>query len=47
MPGWKLSIFVSAVRAQLARYGGTPAEIVDGYTKLTEQEKAEIIAALG
>lgn len=47
MPGWKLSIFVNAVRAQLARYGGTPEEIVDGYTKLTVAEKAEIIAALG
>lgn len=47
MPGWKLSIFVSAVRAQMERYGGTADEIVAGYTKLTEEEKAEIIAALG
>ena len=47
MPGWKLSIYVGAVRAQMDRYGDKAEDIVASYTKLTEEEKAEIIAALG
>lgn len=44
MQSWKLSIFVNAVKIRVANGEGTAEEIVDSYTKLTSEEKAEILA---
>jgi hypothetical protein len=46
MPSWKLSIFVSAVKIRYAAGEGTFEELLATYPKLSEQEKAEIMAVL-
>jgi uncharacterized protein (DUF433 family) len=46
MPSWKLSIFVSAVKIRYAAGEGSYEEILATYPKLTEEEKAEIMAVL-
>jgi hypothetical protein len=43
---WKLNIFVSAARIRFAAGEGTYEEILATYPKLSEQEKAEILAVL-
>jgi uncharacterized protein (DUF433 family) len=43
MPGWKLNIFVSAVKIRYAAGEGTYEEILATYPKLTEAEKTEIL----
>jgi hypothetical protein len=46
MPIWKLNIFVSAVKIRYAAGECTYEEILATYPKLSEQEKAEIMAVL-
>lgn len=46
MPSWKLSIFVNAIRLRMAQEGRTADDIIQEYTKLTEEEKTEILAAI-
>ena len=46
MPSWKLNIFVNAVKIRYAAGEGTYEEILATYPKLTEAEKAEILATL-
>lgn len=44
MAEWKKSIFVKAIRARVAKMEGTAEEIVDTYSKLSVEEKQEILA---
>lgn len=46
MPEWKKNIFVRVVRARMQQEGRTAEEILAEYPALTEEEKAEILAAL-
>lgn len=44
MPSWKKSIFVNAIKARMELENRTSEDIISEYTKLTESEKAEILA---
>ena len=46
MPTWKLNIFVNAIKARMEQEGRTAEDIIQEYTKLTEQEKVEILQAI-
>lgn len=46
MPEWKKNIFIRAVRTRMHQEGRTAEEILAEYPALTEEEKAEILAAL-
>lgn len=46
MPTWKCDIFVNAIRTRIVSEGRTAEEIIVEYTKLTEAEKQEILAAI-
>lgn len=46
MPAWKLNIFVNAVKIRHEAGEGTYEGILATYTKMTETEKTEILAAL-
>ena len=46
MPTWKLNIFVRAIEIRMEQEGRTAEDIIAEYTKLTEAEKAEILAAI-
>lgn len=46
MPEWKKNIFVRVVRARMKQEGRAAEEILSEYPALTEEEKAEILAAL-
>ena len=46
MPTWKRNIFVRVVTRRMQEEGRTAEEILLEYSALTEDEKAEIIAAL-
>ena len=46
MPTWKRNIFVRVVTRRMLEEGRTAEEILLEYPALTEEEKAEIIAAL-
>ncbi len=43
MPSWKKSIFVNAIKARMELESRTPEDIIQEYTKLTEEEKTEIL----
>lgn len=42
---WK-NIFVAAIKARIDREQQTAEDIIQEYTKLTEAEKADILAAI-
>lgn len=42
MQGWKLRIFVIAIKVRMADEGITLDEALNSYPKLTDEEKAEI-----
>lgn len=44
MPIWKLTIFVSAVKARIKLENRTADDIIEEYTKLTNDEKEEILS---
>lgn len=46
MPSWKKNIFVNAIKARMELENRTAEDIIQEYTKLTEDEKAEILNAL-
>ena len=46
MPEWKKNIFVSAIKVRMEREERCAADIIGDYTRLTEDEKQEIIEAL-
>ena len=46
MPTWKKNIFVRVVTRRMQNEGKTAEEILSEYPALTDEEKAEIIAAL-
>ena len=46
MPTWKKNIFVNAIKARMEREQRTADDIITEYTKLTETEKTEILAAI-
>lgn len=46
MPEWKKNIFVRVVNRRMQDEGKTAEEILLEYPALTEEEKAEILAAL-
>ena len=46
MPIWKKNIFVNAIKARMKMEDRTAEDIIQEYTKLTEEEKAEILEGL-
>ena len=46
MPTWKKNIFVRAIKARVEQENRTADDIITEYTKLTETEKTEILAAI-
>lgn len=46
MPEWKKIIFVNAIKARMVMENRTAEDIIQEYTKLTDEEKAEILAEL-
>ena len=46
MPEWKKNIFTRVVRRRMQQEGRAAEEILAEYPALTEEEKAEILAAL-
>ncbi len=44
MPSWKKNIFVNAIKARMELENRTAEDIIQDYTKLTEDEKTEILA---
>ena len=46
MPKWKLDIFVNAIKTRMATEGRTAEDIIQEYTKLTDAERQEILAAI-
>lgn len=46
LPEWKLNIFINAVKVRTQEESKTAQEIVDGYTKLTIDEKQQILDAI-
>ena len=46
MPAWKKNIFVRVVNRRMQDEGRTAEDIIQEYTKLTADEKAEILAAI-
>lgn len=46
MPLWKKTIFVNAIKARMEMEDRTAEDIIQDYPKLTEEEKAEILAEI-
>lgn len=46
MPTWKKNIFVVAIKARMEQEQRTAEDIIQEYTKLTDAEKQEILAAI-
>lgn len=46
MPAWKKSIFVNAIKARVSMENRTTEDIIEEYTKLTQDEKEEILESL-
>lgn len=46
MEGYKLRIFVRVIKARIEIENKTAEEIIVDYVKLTEEEKAEILASV-
>lgn len=46
MPTWKKNIFVTAIKARMEQESRTTEDIIKEYTKLTDAEKTEILAAI-
>lgn len=46
MPAWKKNIFVRAIKARMVSEDRTSEDIITEYMALTEDEKAEILAAI-
>jgi hypothetical protein len=46
MPVWKKTIFVNAIKSLMTEENKTATEVITRYTKLTDAEKTEILAAI-
>lgn len=46
MPTWKKTIFVNAIKARMVQENRTANDIITEYTKLTDDEKTEILTAI-
>lgn len=46
MPSWKRNIFVNAIKVRMEKENRTAEDIIQEYTKLTEEEKEEILAEI-
>ena len=46
MPVWKKTIFVNAIKARMEIENRTAEDIIEDYSKLTEEEKQEILAEI-
>lgn len=46
MEGYKLRIFVRAIKTRMVQESKTAEEIIVDYVKLTEEEKTEILASV-
>ena len=46
MPTWKKNIFINAIKARMEQENRTANDIIQEYTKLTDEEKAEILQAI-
>ncbi|MEG0181241.1 MAG: hypothetical protein RR657_05065 [Peptostreptococcaceae bacterium] len=46
MNEWKKVIFVNAVRTRMVTESRTAEDVIQDYTKLTEEERYEILGAL-
>lgn len=46
MPEWKKTIFVNAVKARMELEGKPAEDIIAEYTKLTDEEKTDILSAI-
>lgn len=46
MPSWKLNIFVNAIKARMESENRTAEDIIQEYTRLTDDEKTEILNAI-
>lgn len=46
MPIWKKTIFINAIKARMEMENRTAEDIITEYVKLTEEEKAEILAEI-
>lgn len=46
MPEWKKIIFMKALKARMQQENKMPEQILSGYTKLSESEKAEILESI-
>lgn len=46
MPTWKLNIFVNAIKTRIVQENRMAEDIIQEYTKLTEQENIEILQAI-
>ena len=46
MPTWKKNIFVRIIRARMEQEQRTAQDIIAEYPALTDDEKAEILAAI-
>lgn len=46
MQTWKKTIFVNAIKARMVQESRTADDIIAEYTKLTEDEKIEILASI-
>ena len=46
MPTWKKTIFINAIKVLMRDENKTAEEVIVRYTKLTDAEKTEILAAI-
>lgn len=46
MQTWKKTIFVNAIRVRMVQESRTADDIITEYTKLTTDEKTEILASI-
>ena len=46
MPAWKKNIFVNAIKARMEQENRIADDIIQEYTKLTDEEKTEILQAI-
>lgn len=46
MPSWKKSIFINAIKARMELENRASEDIIQEYTKLTVEEKTEILAEI-
>ena len=46
MPTWKKNIFINAIKARMEQENRIADDIIQEYTKLTDEEKTEILQAI-